>query len=382
MEKILIVHTNYQNIGGEDIAVKNEISFLEKYFQVETLLYSNVVKNYFLQAVFFLFNKNINSMNILEQKISEFKPDIVYVHNTWFKASLGIFKILSKKKIKTIIKLHNFRYFCTKSFLSKKHLENKSICGACGMKNEKVGSFNKYFSNSFIKSFFMIRYGKKYFEILKNHNFDIVVLTNFHKEFLENLDFKKNKLHVIPNYIEIDESSIQVDRKNIIYAGRISKEKGIDKLIDAFLKSKLQDWSLKIYGNGPEYTSLSEKCKKIKNIEFFGEKDNEEIIENIKESSAVVTATTLYEGQPTLLCEASILGIPSIFPKTGGIEEFFPPGYKLSFDPSNFDDFVNKVNLLGNLDSMKKQGIENQNYIKNYLNKDKILEGFKNIFYE
>ena len=125
MEKILIVHTNYQNIGGEDIAVKNEISFLEKYFQVETLLYSNVVKNYFLQAVFFLFNKNIKSMKILEQKISEFKPDIVYVHNTWFKASLGIFKILSKKKIKTIIKLHNFRYFCTKSFLSKRHLENK-----------------------------------------------------------------------------------------------------------------------------------------------------------------------------------------------------------------------------------------------------------------
>ena len=191
MEKILIVHTNYQNIGGEDIAVKNEISFLEKYFQVETLLYSNVVKNYFLQAVFFLFNKNTNSMKILEQKISEFKPDIVYVHNTWFKASLGIFQILSKKKIKTIIKLHNFRYFCTKSFLSKKHLENKSICGACGMKNEKVGSFNKYFSNSFIKSFFMIRYGKEYFEILKNHNFDIVVLTNFHREFLENLDFKK-----------------------------------------------------------------------------------------------------------------------------------------------------------------------------------------------
>ena len=67
---------------------------------------------------------------------------------------------------------------------------------------------------------------------------------------------------MIPNYIEIDESSIQGDRKNIIYAGRISKEKGIDKLIDAFLKSKLQDWSLKIYGNGPEYTSLSEKCKK------------------------------------------------------------------------------------------------------------------------
>ena len=76
------------------------------------------------------------------------------------------------------------------------------------------------------------------------------------------------------------------------------------------------------------------------------------------------------------------MGFLQFFQRLGGIEEFFPPSYKLSFDPNNFDDFVNKVNLLDDLDSMKKQGIENQNYIKNYLNKDKILEGFKNIFYE
>ena len=34
--------------------------------------------------------------------------------NTWFKASLGIFKILENRKIKTIVKLHNFRYFVPK----------------------------------------------------------------------------------------------------------------------------------------------------------------------------------------------------------------------------------------------------------------------------
>ena len=29
MKKILIIHNNYRNIGGEDIAVKNEISYLK-----------------------------------------------------------------------------------------------------------------------------------------------------------------------------------------------------------------------------------------------------------------------------------------------------------------------------------------------------------------
>ena len=30
MKKILIIHTKYQHIGGEDIAVENEAKFLKK----------------------------------------------------------------------------------------------------------------------------------------------------------------------------------------------------------------------------------------------------------------------------------------------------------------------------------------------------------------
>ena len=37
MKKILVVHTKYQELGGEDIAVEKEIQLLEKYFDVETL---------------------------------------------------------------------------------------------------------------------------------------------------------------------------------------------------------------------------------------------------------------------------------------------------------------------------------------------------------
>ena len=61
---------------------------------------------------------------------------------------------------------------------------------------------------------------------------------------------------------------------------------------------------------------------KLKNVDFLGNMKNEEVLSLINRSKGVVTATKLLEGQPTLLCEASMLGVVSIYPKAGGISEF------------------------------------------------------------
>ena len=68
MKKILLVHTSYQNLGGEDVAVENEITLLKNHFEVETLIFSNNVQNYFSQFIYFIFNKNFKSMRILQEK--------------------------------------------------------------------------------------------------------------------------------------------------------------------------------------------------------------------------------------------------------------------------------------------------------------------------
>ena len=36
-------------------------------------------------------------MNELRKILDEFSPDYAYVHNTWFKGSLGIFEVLKEK---------------------------------------------------------------------------------------------------------------------------------------------------------------------------------------------------------------------------------------------------------------------------------------------
>lgn len=380
MKKVLVVHNKYQNIGGEDILVYEEIKLLSKFYNVETIYFENRVDNIFSLLLTFIFSNNPRSNRIFKNKIREFKPDIIYIHNTWFKASLGIFKISKKNQIKTVLKIHNFRYHCTKSHSSKKHIGKNKCCEACGFDGAKYKIYNKYFNDSYLKSFFVNLYGKRYIKIINDDALAVILLTSFHKNFMKNNNYKNKQLYVVPNYILPTTKIERNDTNYIVYAGRISKEKGVEELIGTFL-SHDSELILKIIGDGPLLNSLKERYRD-KNIEFLGELSNNETLKIIVNSRAVVTATKLYEGQPTLLCEATALGIPSVFPETGGIVEFFPKNYALSFEQHNYDELSKILTDLEDIKNMKRIGEENKAfYLKNF-NSDNYLNKMEKVFDE
>ena len=379
MKKILVVHNRYQLLGGEDVAVDSEIKFLSKHFEIKKVIFENKLENIFLDTFFLVTGFNLKSKKILNKAINEFNPDLIYLHNSWFKASLSIFKIIEKSKIPTIIKLHNFRYYCTKSFLSKNHLNGEEFCKACGYQGKKYRVINKYFKDSLLKSLLVLIYGKRYFSKLKSNKFKLLVLTEFHKKFLKNKLNINSKVYIHPNLITLD-SFIDDNKNNTIsYAGRISEEKGVDDLVESFIKADLKDTKLQIIGDGPLAKNLKNKFMNNKNIIFHDFLENSNVISLLKSSKAVVTATKLYEGQPTLLCEASLLGVPAIFPKTGGIEEFFPLDYLLSFEQFNYDDLVSIFQNIDSMDSLKDIGSQNKEFISNLLNEQRLLKNFKEL---
>ena len=93
MKKILVINTKYKQFGGEDSNIIDELKFLKNYYDVDYLEYDNSEKLSLFDLLAFITSNNTTSNMLLINKIKSFKPDIIYLHNTWFKANIGILKL-------------------------------------------------------------------------------------------------------------------------------------------------------------------------------------------------------------------------------------------------------------------------------------------------
>lgn len=381
MKKVLVINNKYKIKGGEDSNIIDEINLLKNKYTVEFLEFDNSKRMSLLDFISLFTNSNLSSNKILVKKLQSFNPDAVYVHNLWFVGNLGILKILKKYNMNTLVKIHNFRYHCAKSFFVKKHLNSKSKCNACNMSSNSFRLFNKYFHDSYLRSFLLIIYIKRYLNILKSDKLKILLITKFHQDYLIKSGVDAKKLDLYLNPIEIKKTKYNKNlskSKNIIYAGRLTEEKGIKELIRTWKHVEKNDFILKVYGTGPLEDEIVKEYSS-ENIIFYGEVDNDIVIDAIANARAVITSTKMYEGQPRLLCEASSFGVPSIFPSFGGMTEFFPDNYKFSFKQFDYDDLLKKIILLKDTEILNQEGLRVQEYLINKLDKNHLLDKFDKI---
>jgi len=380
MKKILIVHNTYQITGGEDVAVKNEIEFLKSNYAVDVIYFENNIKNYFFQFIYFLLNNNFHSTKKIMEKVDNLNPDIIYFHNTWFQISPSVFKKLNNKNIKILLKVHNYRWYCAQYFKHKNHLRNQTSCFACGTYYEKRKYFNKYFEDSYLKSFLLFFNNKKYLKFIKKYDVTLIALNQFQKNFLLSNGFSEKNIYIHFNFLkQVSIAQIKTEGKFIFYAGRLSKEKGINFLLEVFTTLKDIDYKLLIAGDGPLFKELIFKYKKNSNIEFLGPLTNDKVLSYMKNALAVINPTHLIEGQPTVLSEASMMGKVSIFPENQSIEEFFPKNYKFTYLDKNEDSLKNLLNKMTDHNLLEEVGLENKIFIENLLDNENLLTNFKKI---
>lgn len=378
MKKLLIINTKYKIFGGEDSNILDEIDLLNKYYEVQYLHYDNATRLSFSDLLAFFTNNNISSNLKLKKCINSFDPEIVYIHNTWFKANLGIYRILNKKKdIVVLNKIHNLRYDCSRHLKSKNHFKENVNCPACANKRSSNKFINKYYPESWLKSLFLGHFSRKYFKILKNFKLTILVLNNFHKKYLYDLGVDMNKIHSFHNPIGELNYSHNPESDYVVYAGRVNSSKGIPELIKAWTDANIEELQLKIIGNGDLYDELKKDVNS--SISFLGEMDNSKTKELIKSARAVITTTKMFEGQPRLLSEAASFGIPSIYPSFGGMDEYFPQEYPLKFRQFDYKDLVDKIKLLENKNLLLKEGKNIFDYTLNKFNEVNTIKIFKKI---
>ena len=378
MKKVLVINTKYQKYGGEDSNIVEEIKFLNKFYKVDYLNFDNSEKLKISDIIAFFSLSNFETNKVLKLKLKSFKPDIVYIHNTWFKANLGIFNILKKQDVEIILKIHNFRFACTDTFSAAVHFNNNNMCYRCGKRKSKLNFFNKYFKNSYIKSLFVNIYGKKYIKIMRQNSLKIVVLNNFYRTYLLKKQIDKDKVFINYNPFEIsDNYNYSAESDYVVYAGSLVEQKGVPELLESWKKSKV-NLKLMIIGSGELEKELMKKYSSQK-IEFLGFLENNKVIEVVKNSRAVITATKMFEGQPRLISEASSFGIPSIYPSFGGLDEYFPEDYKFSFEQFNYSDLIEKIELLENKILLKEESKRIHNYIIENMSLETLKRNFESI---
>lgn len=365
MKNILLINTNYRDKGGEDTNFIDESYLLEKFYKTKSIIFSNKSSLNFFDFLAFITSSNFLSNKKVKIEINNSNPEFAYIHNTWFKANLGIFKILLDSNIKIFIKVHNYRFACTRFFLQKNHIKKNSTCLLCNNSNKKNKLINKYFKESYLKSFLIILYGKKYYKILQNPNINLLVMSEFQKKYFTELGFEQHKIKTLFNPISVSAKNIyRSDSDYLVFAGRLSGEKGIYELLQAWNNIGFSNLKLKIIGSAYkfDYFNLNE----YKNVNFLGELDHTKTLKIIENSRGVVTATKMYEVQPKLFFEAISKGIPVLFPNFGGMPEFFPENYCLKFEQFNYLDLEEKLKIFEN-----KEYLENiSNQVFNYYQKN------------
>lgn len=114
-------------------------------------------------------------------------------------------------------------------------------------------------------------------------------------------------------------------QKVFLVANRISPEKGIEDILEAFAIFSIQypDYLLKIagFGNVDYIGKLKEKCKRLKidkNVLFLGYTDN---IKALMLNSKALIVGSYNEGFGRMTAEANMLGLPVIGRNTAGTSE-------------------------------------------------------------
>jgi len=330
--RILLIHNKYQIRGGEDKVFEQEFELLKSYdHDVEMLLVDNDSIKSFKQKILAALRVNWSywGMRIVEQKIIQFRPDVVHVHNFFPLLSPAIFSVFNKFKIPCVMTLHNYRIICpTATFIidgkvnehSLKHSSYKLV-------------FKKFYKNSIPGSFLlarMVEYHKA--KGTWKTNVDMfIALTEFARDKFIESGIPADKIVVKPNFVEQapEEKHLNNPRHGALFVGRVSPEKGVSTLLRAWDNV---DYPLTVAGGGATDNMIESASS---NVKFLGNVNPDKIPELMQQASFLVMPSEWYEGFPMVLVEAYFNKLPVIASDIGSLSELildgvtgykFPPG--------------------------------------------------------
>lgn len=368
--KILQINNFHYRRGGSEAVYFNTAELLKKYGH-EVIFFSSKMPDNLPceQSKYFVSNindiprwkglhnyfHNREAKAKLEALILAEKPDIAHAHLFWGNISPSIFSVLKKHKIPLIHTAHDYRMVCPAYTFTD---IQGSVCEKCRGQHFYWCAAKRCSKGSALESFVMTAeiYFRNSFYSPVNNLDGVIYVSNFSKQkhLQYNTNFSEVPSLVLYNFVAQSNRHYlaQNERRYFLYFGRLSHEKGLHTLIEAF--RQMPEASLKIVGTGPEEKDLIDYVcvNKIANIEFMGFKTGDTLKKLVAEAAFVLVPSEWYENNPMTIIEAYSMGVPVIGAKIGGIPEILPDGKTgFLFAPKDAADLKNVVTRASQLNA-------------------------------
>lgn len=324
-ENVLIVHNYYRIPGGEDIVVANEKALLEKNGHKVVFYSRNNAEagdHNFLQKIGLAFVSifNVRTYREICDIIDKEKIDVIQVHNTVALISPAVYLAGINMGVPVVQTIHNFRLVCPNGVCYIRG----HVCERCLEHGLKASLLYNCYRDSKLQTFVCALTIKIQRMLQTYRALYYICLTEFNKEkLLAAKQIKEENIYIKPNFTTMDAKVVPYSerKRQFVYAGRIEKIKGMELLLQAWMKLGDKAPKLVICGSG----ELEDWCREyiqnneLSSVEMLGQIDNSEVKRIVGESLAMVYPTQWYEGFPMAVAEAYTMGTPIIASDIGNV---------------------------------------------------------------
>ncbi len=349
--RILLAHNAYRSgaPSGEDAVFRNERSLLESHgHEVATYeRYNDDIDEWGFANKLRLALSGAwsrKSYADVSSKIAEFRPDVAHFHNTFPLISPSAYGACQDRGVPVVQTLHNYRLICAGALLQR----NGKPCEDCVGRSLLPALVHRCYRNSLAATGALVwmlarnRWHKSYETLVNRY----IALTEFSANRLIAGGLPGERIMVKPNLIPSPPEPGPGDGDYAAYIGRLSSEKGVRTLFEAW--QAMGDFPLKIAGGGDLQGDLVRlAAEKNLPVEFLGLKSREDVLDIIGRAKFIVIPSEWYEGFPMVTLEAYACGTPIVASRIGSLAEIVRDGQTgLTFTAGDARDLSRKLSFL------------------------------------
>ncbi len=342
-----MVHNFYQQAGGEDEVFRAEVALLKRYgHHVHTYTVSNdqIEQTSRLQAAAHTL-WNAQAARDLRDLVRERGVDVVHFHNTFPILSPAAYAGARAGGAAVVQTLHNYRLLCANALFFR----DGHVCEDClGLRVPWPAVAHTCYRSSRSASLVVaaMQTTHRAAGTYRRGVDAYIALTAFARETFIAGGLPADRLHIKPNFLDVDPGLGTGDGGYALFVGRLSREKGVETLLRAWASAG-GDLPLRIVGDGPLAPQVAEAARTLPGVTWLGRRDRGEVLRLMQDASLLVFPSLWYEGFPMTLVEAFAVGLPVVGSRLGAMSTLLEHGRNgLHFRPDDAADLVAQVRWL------------------------------------